>query len=84
MKGFGVSFTQRGIPESRVVNLSGYNGLAYLEIYNQIDIVLDPFPFSGGCTSFDALTMGKPIITFKWSENDSEYYIRLFKRSRFR
>ncbi|NQY80270.1 MAG: hypothetical protein HRT47_08150 [Candidatus Caenarcaniphilales bacterium] len=55
-----------GIDSSRVLILNGYTGLSYLEIYNQIDIVLDPFPFSGGCTSFDALSMGKPIITYRY------------------
>ena len=72
-------FAQRGIAQSRIINLSGYNGLAYLEIYNQVDIVLDPFPFSGGCTSFDALTMGKPIITLngpRMTQNITSDFLR--------
>ena len=36
----------------------------HLELYQQMDIALDCFPFSGSTTSFEALSMGIPVITW--------------------
>lgn len=56
-------FAERGITAERIElrPMSGHRQL--LEEYADLDIALDPFPFSGGHTSCEALWMGVPVVT---------------------
>jgi predicted O-linked N-acetylglucosamine transferase (SPINDLY family) len=57
------AFADHGISSKRI-DCRGWSGhTQMLTEYNDIDIALDPFPFSGGLTSCDALFMGVPILT---------------------
>lgn len=56
-------FAQLGIASERVELRPASSHRMMLAQYADIDIALDPFPFCGGMTTFEALWMGVPVIT---------------------
>jgi protein O-GlcNAc transferase len=56
-------FARHGIERDRIEVLPPVPHVEYLRRYHDIDVALDPFPFSGHTTSCDALWMGVPVVT---------------------
>ena len=60
-------YAAHGIAESRLILEATTGRAAALNSYNRIDIALDPFPYPGGTTSYEALWMGVPLLTMRGS-----------------
>lgn len=56
-------YSKFGINPERLILEGPSSREEYLTKYHNIDIALDPFPFTGGTTSAEALWMGVPVIT---------------------
>ena len=57
------NFAARGVEPARLL-LEGAGDLAaYLSFWNDVDVCLDTFPFTGGTTTCHALWMGVPTVT---------------------
>ena len=56
-------FAAQGVEPQRLEMLPSSSYAEYLATYHQVDIALDPFPFSGSATTCEALWMGVPVIT---------------------
>jgi predicted O-linked N-acetylglucosamine transferase (SPINDLY family) len=54
---------QQGIEPARVTFAAPLPHRQYLELYHQIDLGLDTFPYNGHTTSLDSFWMGVPVVT---------------------
>ena len=72
----------RGVDSARIRMLDYLPMPDYLELHHQIDILLDPFPFNGGATSFIAAWMGVPIVSVAGESGQSRFGALLLKALR--
>ena len=58
-------FVKAGILRDRVQVIGRLPREQYLAKYAEFDLALDPFPYTGGTTTADALWMGVPVLTLE-------------------
>jgi protein O-GlcNAc transferase len=56
-------FAAGGVAPERIAFSEAVSLPEYFDLYHRIDIGLDPFPYGGGTTTFDALWMGVPVVS---------------------
>ncbi len=56
-------FAASGVAGDRLLLEGASSRAEYLRAYHRVDVALDPFPFPGGTTTFEALWMGVPVLT---------------------
>ena len=56
-------FAAHGVDSQRLDLLPWSSYADYLATYHQVDVTLDPFPFSGSTITCESLWMGVPVVT---------------------
>ncbi len=72
-------FEIHGIGGQRLLLEGPAEHAEFLSTYDRIDFALDPFPYSGGTTTTEALWQGVPVVTFdgdRWASRTSVSLLR--------
>jgi predicted O-linked N-acetylglucosamine transferase (SPINDLY family) len=75
------AFAAHGVEPARITlpEEAAQQRAAHLARYREVDIALDPFPFCGSTTSFEALWMGVPVVTLPGTNMISRWSASLLK-----
>ncbi len=76
-KRFEQAFADRGISSDRLDLRSWIAGTSHLDIYNQVDIALDPFPYNGTTTLCETSWMGVPTIVLAGNRHSGRVGVSL-------
>lgn len=58
-------FAAAGVESKRIELVGRLGWREHIEIYNRVDIALDPFPYNGTTTSVEGLWMGVPLVALR-------------------
>ena len=56
-------FRKYGVPDHQLKLMPAVDRGHYFQAHNDVDLMLDPFPYPGGTTSADAWWMGVPVLS---------------------
>ncbi len=76
-------FRKHGIDEGRLIlpGEAAEERTQHLARYGEIDIALDPFPFTGSTTTFEALWMGVPVVTLEGSRMVARWSTAMLRKA---
>lgn len=73
-------FEKFGISRDRIATCGWLNPPGHLELYNQVDIALDTYPYNGTTTTCQALLMGVPVISLVGKHHMSRVGLSILTR----